>query len=569
MLVAGHFASALLVVAGLVAYHNSFRGAFILDDLYAIPSNPTIRSLWPPGGMLSPPAHSAVTGRPLVNLSLAINYAFGGLDVTSYHVFNLVIHVLAALVLFGVVRRTLGAPGLTPRYRDQALGIATAAALLWIVHPLMTESVDYTIQRTELLMGLFFLLTLYLALRGFESQERKVWHATALVTFALGLGSKEVIAVAPAVVLAYDRLFWSASWKDALRRHRLLYGGLVVVLVSFVLLVGERFSRTFAAFASRKITPWEYALTQSGVIVHYLRLAVWPTPLVADYAGWPIATSVASVLPSLIFVTALLGLTLWGVIRRRKLAFLGVFFFLVLAPTSSFRPLPNEIAAERRMYLPLAAAVVLVLLGANALLRSLHAPHRAGLALVAALAATFVLVTVRRNEDYRTALSFWSDVVAKRPDNPRARLWLGNYLYRSGKSAEAYPHLEAAARLRPDDGRAQYGFGIVLDSQGRRDEAIERYRIALRIDPKNTWAHNALGNALAVRRETDEAVGHYREAIRIDPGYADAYNNLAVALVEQGRTDEAMRHFETALRLKPDLAVARRSLNNLRNRTRQ
>ena len=557
----------LLGVTGLAAYHNAFHGPFVLDDLYAIQANETIRTLWPPWGALSPPAHSAVTGRPLANLSLAFNYAVDGLDVTSYHVFNLAVHIFSAVVLYAIVLRTLRSPGRLAADHTGALGIATAVALLWVVHPLGSESVDYTIQRTELLMSLFFLSTLYLALRGFESRERRVWHAAALVTFALGLGSKEVIAVAPIVVLAYDWLFWSASLKDALRRHRLLYAGFAVVLVSFVVVVGARFSRTLSGFARDDVTPWEYALTQSGVIVHYLRLAVWPAPLVADYAGWPIATSVASVLPSLAVIIALFGLTLWGVIRRRKLAFLGVIFFLVLAPTSSFRPLPNEVAAERRMYLPLAATVVLVVLGAHALLRRLQAPRGVGTALVTALAVSLALVTVRRNSDYRTPLSFWSDVVSKRPNNPRARLWLGNYLYRNGKKAEAYEHFEAAVRLQPGDGKAQYGFGVVLDSQGRTDEAIQHYRIALRIDPKNAWAHNNLGIALAGRRETDEAIEHYRQAIRIEPGYAAAHNNLAAALVQKGRTDEAIEHLETAIRLKPDWGNARRALDNLRSRT--
>jgi tetratricopeptide (TPR) repeat protein len=559
----------LLVAAGLFAYHNALRGPFVLDDLYAIQSNQTIRTLWPPWGALSPPAHSAVTGRPLVNLSLAFNYALHGLDVTSYHGFNLTAHILSALVLFGIVLRTLRSPDLRSRYRVGAVGIATAAALLWVVHPLTTESVDYTIQRTELLMGLFFLLTLYFALRGFETPERWGWHAAALAAFALGLGSKEVIAVAPAVVLAYDRLFWSTSFKEALRRRRLLYGGFAVVLVLFVLVVGARFSRTFTAFVAHEITPWQYGLTESGVILHYLCLALWPDRLAADYAGWPIATSAVSVLPSLIAVGALFALTVWGLVRQKKIAFLGVFFFLVLAPTSSFRPMPAEVAAERRMYLPLAAVVLLFVLAGHTLLRRVDAPRAAGRGLVAVLAVVLALVTVRRNEDYRTTLSFWSDIVAKRPDNPRARMWLGNYLYEHGKRAEAYEHLATAVRLQPKDAQAQYGLGVVLASQGRTDEAIERYRTSLLMDPQNAAAHNNLGIVLAARRQTEEAIEHYLAAIRIDPAHAGAHYNLALILADRVRMDEAIGHLEAALRLKPDFPEARRALDGFRSRANQ
>jgi Tfp pilus assembly protein PilF len=556
------FAAPLLLIAGIVAYHNALRGPFVLDDLHAIQQNETIRTLWPPWDAFLPPPHSAVSRRPLVNFSLALNYAFDGLNVTSYHVFNLVTHLLVALVLFGIVRRALRGPALHA-HGDHASALATAVALLWVVHPLATESVDYTIQRTELLMGLFFMLTLYGALRSFQSPKPGRWYAASLCAFALGLGSKEVIAVAPAIVFVYDWLFHSRSLRDAIKRHFRLYAGYVVVVVLYVLLVGTRLRWVLEGRGSRAITPWNYAKTQCGVIVHYLRLAFWPDALAADYAGWPIATSVASVLPFLVVIGTLLALTLWGLVHRRPLAILGVWFFAILAPTSSFKPLPAEIAAERRMYLPLMAVVVLVVLAGHALFRHLGAPRGAGLALVAGLALTLALVTIRRNDDYKTTLSFWSDVVAKRPDNPRARLWLGNYFYENGRNAEALPQLTAAVHLQPEDPQAQYSLGVVLASQGKLDQAIDRYREALRIDPEYAFAHNNLGIALAGRGEIDEAVRQYREALRILPSHANAHYNLALVLAQRGQTAEAIEHLESALRLKPDFPEARSELELL------
>ena len=563
------FAAPLLLIAGFVAYQNALRGPFVLDDLHAIQQNETIRTLWPPWGAFLPPARSAVTRRPLVNLSLALNYAFDGLTVTSYHVFNLVTHLLVALVLFGIVRRTLRSPVLRPRYGDHASGLATATALLWVVHPLTSESVDYTIQRTELLMGLFFLIVLYGALRIFQSTKPRRWYAASLGAFALGLGSKEVIAVAPAIVLVYDWLFHSPSLRDAIKRHFRLYAGYVVVVVLYVLLVGTRLRWVLEGRGSRAITPWDYAKTECGVIVHYLRLAFWPDALTADYAGWPIATSVASVLPSLVVIAALIALTLWGLIRRSPVSLLGAWFVAILAPTSSFKPLPAEIAAERRMYLPLMAVVVLVVLLGDALLRHAGAPRGAGVAVVAILAVTLSLVTIRRNEDYRTTFSFWSDAVAKRPDNPRARMWLGNYLYENGRTSEALQQLTEAVRLQPRNSDVQYSLGVVLASQGKTDQAIERYREALQIDPENASAHNNLGIVLAGRGETDEAIGQYRETLRILPGHANAHYNLALALISQGLTIEATEHLEEALRLNPDFKEARSALDDLRSRASQ
>lgn len=521
-----HFVFVLLIAAGFIAYHNAFRGPFVLDDIPAITWNTTIRTLWPPSTVLSPPPRTAATGRPIVNVSLAINYALSGRNVVSYHLFNLGIHVLSALVLFAIILRTLRSPELRARYRDRAVGIATAAALLWVVHPLTTETVDYTIQRTELLMALFFLLMLYFALRGFEPPERRVWHAAALAAFALGLGSKEVIVVAPIVVFVYGWLFFSTSLREALRRQWPLYAGVAAILLLYIALVGTRLRRVFATLVGRPITPWDYAKTQCGVILHYLRLALWPHPLSADYDGWPVASSIVTALPFLVVIVGLVALTFWGLARRKKLAFLGLWFFAILAPTSSFKPIPTEIAAERRMYLPLAAVVLLVVLAGQALLRWVGAPRPAGAAVVMALAVILTLATVRRNEDYRTTLSFWSDVIAKRPDNPRAHVALGNYLYQHGRKADALPHLAEAVRLQPGNAHAQYSLGIALASKGRIDEAIARYRSAVRIDPKNVYARYNLARLLTDRGEFGEAAEHLEAVIRIQPNFGSARRQL-------------------------------------------
>ena len=146
----------LIIAAGIWAYHNSLQGPFIFDDHSSVEDNLTIRHLWPIGDALSPPAKSFVGGRPMVNFSLALNYAWGGLAVWGYHAFNLAVHVLAGLTLYGIVRRTLLRPGLRERFGGASGGwVALAVAVLWTVHPLQTEAVTYISQRCESLMGLF------------------------------------------------------------------------------------------------------------------------------------------------------------------------------------------------------------------------------------------------------------------------------------------------------------------------------------------------------------------------------------------------------------------------------
>src|SRR5580700_4336815 len=146
----------IIVLAALAAYHNSFTVPFIFADVRWITENPTIRHLWPISTVLLPPP-SLVNARPVVNFSLAVNYALGGFHVWGYHALNLAVHILAGLTLLGVVRRTLLQPVLCERFGAVANGLALAVAIIWTVHPLQTESVTYVIQRAESIMGLFYL----------------------------------------------------------------------------------------------------------------------------------------------------------------------------------------------------------------------------------------------------------------------------------------------------------------------------------------------------------------------------------------------------------------------------
>ena len=205
----------LVIAAGLFAYHDSFTGAFVFDDVPSIPENATIRHLWPIWQCLSPPHGDRVTveGRPLINLSLALNYALGGYNVWGYHALNLTVHILAGLTLLGIVRRTLLQPALRERFGTAANELALVVALLWTLHPLQTESVTYIIQRAESIVGLFYLLTVYCFIRAVDSPQCRLWYSLSVAACALGMASKEVMVSAPVMVLLYDRAFLSGSLR--------------------------------------------------------------------------------------------------------------------------------------------------------------------------------------------------------------------------------------------------------------------------------------------------------------------------------------------------------------------
>ncbi|HVT93800.1 MAG TPA: tetratricopeptide repeat protein [Bryobacteraceae bacterium] len=549
----------LLVLAVGAAYHNSLAGPFILDDETSIAQNPTIRdwrtALLPPhDGSAS--GGRTVSGRPLVNLSFALNYAAGNFAVHGYHVANLLIHLSATLVLFGVVRRTLLQPAFAARYGGKATPLAFVVALLWALHPLQTGAVDYIVQRAESLMALCYLLTLYAFIRGVEQSKSRLWPILTVIACLSGMATKEVMVSAPLMVLLYDRTFVTGSFAQAWGARRRLYvalGGTWLVLAGLVL--GSSTRGGTAGFGIG-IRGWDYALTQFPAIAHYLRLAVWPSPLVLDYGGSLASPGALRVAAAAILIFGLLAWTAVGLCRRSAAGFLGSWFFAILAPSSSIIPLADTMF-EHRMYLPLAAVIALAALALERLLEK-----RAVIAL-AVLAAGFGLLTAHRNEDYRSVISIWRDTVAKRPDNARAHNVLGTVLLMQGRAAEAVTELGQALQLKPNDALAHNNLGVALVQLGRVDEALVHYADAVRLDPRDgEFSHN-FGDALLLAGRMEEAETQYAQALRSRPDYADAQNNnLGGALLQRGQTARAIALFEAALRARPEFAEAHSNLGN-------
>ncbi len=574
------------------AYFNSFGGAFIFDDLPWIVDNPGIRHLWPPWDAMG---H---TLRPLLFYTLAINYAISGLEVWSYHAVNLAIHILAALTLYGLIRRTLLLDSLRERYAQSARWLATAVALIWVVHPLQTQSVTYVIQRGESLMGLFYLLTLYCVVRGARSGHAWRWYVAAFIAHSCGLGTKEIMVTCLPVLFLFDSALLGGSIGRAIRKRWPLYlamaaPGLIFLGPSIVQDPTRYFSLRFDAEA---VAPLEYAVTQPGVILHYLKLAFWPAPLCFDY-NWPVAQGWGEiVLPAIVIGLLLLG-TIWALWRRQAWGFVGAAFFLILMPTSSIMPI-RDLAVEHRMYLPLAAIVVLTLGCGEHLLRRLVVQHRTRTRLavgaVGVMAAACGYLTYERNADYRSTNSIWSSVIAAHPENARAHNNLGAAWAAQREFERAQACYLQALQLRPDYAEAHNNLGVAMLHQGQLEKALAHYREALAIKPNYADAHVNVGMALArqgkmeqarasyaeaLRCNNNLAVAHnnlgttwerqgdlaraaacYAEALRLDDKYAMAYVNLANVLLKSGKPEEAIAHYNTALRIDPTFVPA---CNNL------
>ena len=557
------FGGALIVLAGAAAYHGSLRLPFVFDDAGSVTRNLTLRHLWPVWPVLRPlPGGAPVSGRPILNLSFALNYALSGLDVWSYHLGNLLIHLGAGLALFGIVRRT---------WRRTLF--AFSVALLWTVHPLQTESVVYLSQRAESLMGLFYLLTLYGFIRSADGEDprRRIWAGLSIAACLLGMATKEVMVSAPLIVFLYDRTFVAGTFGDAWRRRRRYYLALASTWLVLIGLVGLTGGRGGTAGFGLKVTPWAYACVQFQAIIHYLRLAVWPHPLVFYYGGtlgagaWPVGLDAAIVI--LLAAGTIFLLRRRGLSREAPsaaLAFAGAWFFAILAPSSSFVPVGTELIAEHRMYLSLAAVVAAVVGGLYFLCVRL-AP-RAGAAIACGLcilaSAGLGEVTAARVRDYRSGVSLWGDTVRKIPDNPTAANNLGLGLAAAGRLPEAIETYEGALRRDPNHPEILNNLGTALMSAGRVPEAVAAYEQALRLKPDYAAAHQNLGVALTGGGHLAEAVSHFEESARLFPDDPAVYYNLGVALLAENKLPETVAACRQALRLQPEYPEAENLLGN-------
>ncbi len=583
------WAPACILLAAMVVYGNSLSAQFLFDSVVYVRDNPLWHQAWPPWACLE------ATLRPLATWSFAWNYTLFGPGELSYRLVNLAIHVLAAWVLYGIVWRTLLGPGMAERYAGRARRLALAAALTWVVHPLQTESVTYIYQRYESLMGLFFLLSLYTFIRGAQRPRvarpsgtreeahvaigsakecgfrgakgdtatvsdlplQRAWYGLSVVCCLASLACKEVGGMIPLVILWYDRAFLAPSWRELLRRRGLYYGvlGGVFGLLAAVVLLHVRFYQGGGLLYWNEISPWRYALSQPGVILHYLQLCFWPQGQCLDY-HWPVAERLVDIVPQGLAIGALAGLTAAAVLRIPRLSFLGGWFFLILAPSSSFLPIV-DLAFEHRMYLPLAAVVVAVVLAVDELPRRWgwqgsrrRRYDRCWLALLAVVLVALGLTTVARNRLYAGDLPMWWDVVQKAPENPRAYTNLGAALNQIGDHEHARQCCREAIRLDPFFSRAYLVMGNAVASP---QEAATWYRWARRLNLDDADAANNLGLVLLGLGRTDEAIRQLREAVKLNSCSPKYHKSLSTGLAHQGQFEAALAEFRVARQWQPDI----------------
>lgn len=553
----------VLVLMVAVCYVNTLTQPFIFDDEPAIVNNPAVHSL---AGVLSQGANLPTSGRPLVTLSFALNYGLGGLDVRGYHSTNVLLHLCTTLLLFGIARRTLSKGCVRDIVGPQASVLAFAVSALWAVHPLATEAVNYVTQRTELLMALMFMATLFASSRSHVSANRGRWQAVAVTTCGLGMACKESMVVAPLIVVIFDALFEFDSLTAAIRARWRLYLALAATW-GVLLVLNVSGPRAGSVGFGAGVDSWTYLLNQSQMLVRYLRLVIWPVGLVINY-GRPVPLSIAAVSQNIVLIVGLLAAVCVALSRRHPAGFAGAWLFLTLAPTSSIVPIVTEVGAERRMYLPLMACVSVVVLAAyRAVLRFERVlAMRLATAMCLIVALALGAITVVRNKEYASPLTLAEGTLTHWP-SPTAHAMLGAELAGAGRDDEALPHLRAGAAGEP---RAQYNIGTTLFNLKDYDGAARELQAFVDAYPMREEvpaARLALGRSLSAQGKWQQASDEFERALVMTPNaratrdlFAEAVLNYGLSLARAGQFAAAVTALRRAVELNVGNVTARHDL---------
>lgn len=549
----------VLVAAVGVTFANVFGNSWHYDDLHAITQNPHLQSLRQPLRFLLDPTQFSRDAdkamfRPLLLTSFAINYAWSGFDTWSWHIVNVGLHLACTLVLWQILRR-LG----------RSAGIALGGALLFAVHPLATEPVNYISSRSESLAALFVLGAFWMHLRAEGEGGRDGswhWRAGSVAAFGLGVLTKSVAITTPVLLLGIDGL--RHGWRRSLTPSKWL--PYLLVAAGYLAIVGAHVSHAVVSGAVRG--PWEQLTTQAKAGPYYAKLFAFPIGLNVHHQFFEGGAAVVVGL-SLAAAGSLAFLCLQR--APRDVTFGLLWVVVVLAPTTVV-PL-HVLVNDHRLYLPMAGVVIALTSITAGLRREWVRP--VALAMLAVLAVS----TRQRNAVWENEYTLWSDTAAKSPTPlvPVAYVHLGNYAKDAGRLAEAEGYFLRALEIAPDHVAARNNLGITLQRLGRVDEAIALYHEITvdRPDVAEGWYNlgkayqqvaqrlREAGDRTAARVHEERAREAYRRAPPDSHHHHVILNNLGTTFEFSGRVDSAAFYYRESLERHPEFDKTRENVSRL------
>ena len=534
----------------------------ILNNYYIQVKNLTLESL------KNAAFKSICHNRPVANISFALNYYFHQYNLPGYHLVNIIIHIITAILLYFFTKLTLEISrnkDSTPEgiKRQEPWLIALFTILVWAANPVQTQAITYIVQRMTSMAAMFFILAMLMYVKGRMAETgKKKWafFGLSILSGLLAMGSKEISATLPFFIFLYEWYFLQDLDK-AWFKSKIMPLACVVALFAIVGLVylgGHPIERILKGYETRNFTPPQRVLTEFRVVIFYISLFLFPHPSRLNLDHYisishslfdPITTFI-----SLIIILALIGLALYLAKKERIISFCILWFFGNLVIESSVIGL--ELIFEHRLYLPSMMLSLLLVLLAFRYIR----PKWVAIAIITTFIAMGSVWSNQRNKVWQSEISIWQDCVKKSPEKARPYNNLGFAIYRAGDFDEAIKYLSKAIKIKPDYAKAYNNLGLALARKDKLNKAIKQFQKALQINPTNGVVQNNLGLALYKIGKTDEAIKHLSKAIKMVPDLPEAYNNLGLALMKKGRLDEAIKQFQKALQINPGYTESRRNL---------
>lgn len=542
----------VIPVLGFLIYSNTLQTSFHLDDVHSIVENPTIRNLFNLRDQWT-----LLPQRFVANWTFALNYHFSKLEVWSYHLFNLLVHLLSSLLVYFLIRLVFRAPSLQKDpSAPQSESIAFFCSLIFLSHPLQTQAVTYIAQRAASLATLLYLASVFFYLKA-RLEKSLTFYLLALSSALAAMFTKQIAYTLPLALLLVEVCFFE-------RRSR---GQVLGRLSPFFALWGIVYFACYhrgvqAGFleeitrAGSEIPRSRYLLTQINVVRTYIRLLFLPVRQNLDY-DYPISKSLWEpwTLASFIFLLAIFLFAL-KIYKKYRLASFGIFwFFLTLSAESSIIPI-EDVIFEHRLYLPMFGFATAFSSGCYVILRNRIWFVRILTVIIALLSG----MTYLRNRVWKDEVTLWQDVLSKGGGKIRPFDNLGAAFVEQGKLGETVELMKRGLAKNPPSHDTYNTLGVALARLGKYEEAISYYELALQKNPEFEKAHNNWGISLKELGRVNKAIRHFSLALRFKPNYAEAHRNLGAALVTQGKSDEALKHYEEAVRLKPDYAEAHTSM---------
>jgi tetratricopeptide (TPR) repeat protein len=552
---------AAFVSLGFLIYSNTFQVSPRFDDSIFIFDRIQIRDLhriWTEGDLY----------RKIPYLTFALNYQWTGQSVWSWHLVNLLLHILTTCFVYGIARTAWRSPvlkGTALAAHGGTLSVLTG--LVFLCHPIQTSSVTYIYQRMIVIATLFHAITLYSYLRARIDGGVRFWFLCAAGA-GLAVFTKQVNMTLPLTLLLTEAAFCAVSFRAFFKRGMFFLPLIVLPGVLYVRIMNFDLTR-ISLDALKKLYPlnlnshlsWtEWVLTQMNVMRTYLRLMIFPMNQTLDY-DYPISRSWAE--PGVIASSAVLVAVLFGALvlwRRMRIISWGILFMASVLVLEFFAI--RDTIFEHRLYLPMLGFAI----AAPAALFAIIAAPRRALAIACVLITGLSAAAYARNGVWADEEKFWKEGIRMSPNRGRPYYSLGVYYAMKGEHAKAVPLYRRAIEIWPRYADAYSNLGKSLEETGQMDQAILYYAKALQLDPTLPEALNNFGSALVRAGRQEEARGVYEEAIRRKPDNYEAMSNLGSAHAQLSQWKEAEEWYRKAIATNPLHAPAHSNLASIQSR---